>query len=115
MSRRSPAAWLAIALLLTGAIAPAAALTDNDGQPPVCSNVQITTSEDTAKTGQLDCNDPDPFTYSVGADPTNGTVMIFLVHNMLELQQMMQGIGFGGWSAAGDFHKLASAELSAAV
>jgi CubicO group peptidase (beta-lactamase class C family) len=43
------------------------------------------------------------------ADPTDDSVMIFLTHNMLELQQMTRGIGLGAWSAVATFHKLASA------
>jgi CubicO group peptidase (beta-lactamase class C family) len=43
------------------------------------------------------------------ADPTDDSVMIFLTHNMLELQQMARGIGLGAWSAVATFHKLASA------
>jgi CubicO group peptidase (beta-lactamase class C family) len=33
------------------------------------------------------------------ADPTDNSVLIFLTHNMLELQQMASGIGLGVWSA----------------
>jgi CubicO group peptidase (beta-lactamase class C family) len=43
------------------------------------------------------------------ADPTNDTVLIFLAHNMVELPQMMKGIGLGVWSAIADFHNLVSA------
>ena len=43
------------------------------------------------------------------ADPTDNSVLIFLAHNMLELQQMARGIGLGVWSAIGKFHELASA------
>jgi hypothetical protein len=35
--------------------------------------------------------------------------LIFLTHNMLELQQMASGIGLGAWSAIAKFHELASA------
>ena len=42
------------------------------------------------------------------ADPTDNSVLIFLTHNMLELQQMASGIGLGAWSAIAKFHKLAS-------
>ena len=38
------------------------------------------------------------------ADPNDRSVLIFLTHNMLELSQMMRGIGLGAWSAIGDFH-----------
>jgi CubicO group peptidase (beta-lactamase class C family) len=43
------------------------------------------------------------------ADPTDNSVLIFLAHNMLELQQMANGIGLGAWSAITRFHELASA------
>ena len=43
------------------------------------------------------------------ADPTDNAVLIFLTHNMLELQQMASGIGLGAWSAIAKFHELASA------
>jgi len=43
------------------------------------------------------------------ADPTDGSVLIFLAHNMLELHQMASGIGLGAWSAIATFHALASA------
>jgi CubicO group peptidase (beta-lactamase class C family) len=43
------------------------------------------------------------------ADPTDNSVLIFLAHNMLELQQMASGIGLGAWSAIARFHELASA------
>jgi CubicO group peptidase (beta-lactamase class C family) len=43
------------------------------------------------------------------ADPNNGSVLIFLTHNMLELQQMMRGVGLGVWEAIVEFHGLATA------
>jgi CubicO group peptidase (beta-lactamase class C family) len=43
------------------------------------------------------------------ADPTSGTVMIFLVHNVMELEQMAMGIGLGVYGAITEFHGLASA------
>jgi CubicO group peptidase (beta-lactamase class C family) len=43
------------------------------------------------------------------ADPSDNSVLIFLTHNMLELQQMASGIGLGAWSAIAKFHELASA------
>lgn len=43
------------------------------------------------------------------ADPTTGTVMIFLVHNVMELEQMAMGIGLGVYGAITEFHGLASA------
>lgn len=38
------------------------------------------------------------------ADPTTGTVLVFLTHSMVDLQQMVQGIGLGAWSAIAAFH-----------
>jgi CubicO group peptidase (beta-lactamase class C family) len=43
------------------------------------------------------------------ADASDNSVLIFLTHNMLELQQMASGIGLGAWSAIAKFHELASA------
>jgi CubicO group peptidase (beta-lactamase class C family) len=43
------------------------------------------------------------------ADPTNGTVMIFLTHNTFELEQLAQGIGLDVYDAITQFHALASA------
>ena len=43
------------------------------------------------------------------ADPADNSILIFLAHNMLELQQMASGIGLGAWSAIAKFHELASA------
>jgi CubicO group peptidase (beta-lactamase class C family) len=43
------------------------------------------------------------------ADPTDSSVLIFLAHNMVELQQMARGIGLGVWSAIAIFHQIASA------
>ena len=43
------------------------------------------------------------------ADPTTASVLIFLAHNMLELDQMARGIGLGAWCAIGSFHALATA------
>ena len=42
------------------------------------------------------------------ADPTDRSVLIFLTHNMVELSQMVQGIGLGVWSAIADFHTIAT-------
>jgi CubicO group peptidase (beta-lactamase class C family) len=42
------------------------------------------------------------------ADPTDRSVLIFLSHNMLELQQMARGIGLGMWSAIASFHRIAT-------
>jgi hypothetical protein len=43
------------------------------------------------------------------ADPTDGSIFIFLAHNMVELPQMMRGIGLGVWSAITAFHEAATA------
>jgi CubicO group peptidase (beta-lactamase class C family) len=43
------------------------------------------------------------------ADPTDRSVLVFLSHNMVELQQMARGIGLGVWSAIGQFHAVATA------
>ncbi len=43
------------------------------------------------------------------ADPNDGSVLIFLAHSMVELQQMVRGIGLGVWSAIATFHSIASA------
>jgi CubicO group peptidase (beta-lactamase class C family) len=42
------------------------------------------------------------------ADPADGSVLIFLAHNMLELNQMASGIGLGVWSAIASFHGIAT-------
>jgi CubicO group peptidase (beta-lactamase class C family) len=44
------------------------------------------------------------------ADPTDGSVLIFLTHNMLELRQMARGIGLGAWSAIASFHEIATTD-----
>ncbi len=43
------------------------------------------------------------------ADPNDGSVMVFLTHNMLDLEQLMQGIGLGVYAAITDFQQLATA------
>jgi CubicO group peptidase (beta-lactamase class C family) len=43
------------------------------------------------------------------ADPNDGSVLVFLAHNMVELHQMARGIGLGVWSAIATFHEIASA------
>jgi CubicO group peptidase (beta-lactamase class C family) len=43
------------------------------------------------------------------ADPNDGSVLILLTHNMVELHQMMRGIGLGVWDAIVEFHGLATA------
>lgn len=45
------------------------------------------------------------------ADPNDKSVLIFLAHNMVDLDQLAQGIGFGVWDAILQFHGLASAKL----
>jgi len=42
-------------------------------------------------------------------DPNDGSVLIFLAHNMVELHQMARGIGLGVWSAIATFHSVATA------
>ena len=42
------------------------------------------------------------------ADPHDGSVLVFLAHNMVELHQLSRGIGLGAWSAIADFHGLAT-------
>lgn len=43
------------------------------------------------------------------ADPTTGTVMVFLAHNVVDLDQMASGVGLGVFGAITEFHRLASA------
>jgi CubicO group peptidase (beta-lactamase class C family) len=49
------------------------------------------------------------------ADPNDGSVLIFLAHNMVDLAQMAKGIGFGVWGALDAFQIAAYAVQSAAV
>ena len=42
------------------------------------------------------------------ADPAEGTVSIFLAHNMVDLPQMARGIGLGVWAAIDTFSNLVS-------
>jgi hypothetical protein len=42
------------------------------------------------------------------ADPQDGSVLIFLAHNVANLDQMTHGIGLGVWGAIGSFQRLAS-------
>ena len=42
------------------------------------------------------------------ADPNDGSVLIFLTHNMVDLSQMAEGIGLGVWSAIASFHAIAT-------
>ena len=41
------------------------------------------------------------------ADPTDGSVMVFLAHNSFELEQLAMGVGLGVYAAITDFHALA--------
>jgi CubicO group peptidase (beta-lactamase class C family) len=42
------------------------------------------------------------------ADPNDGSVMIFLAHNMVQLDQLADAVGLGVWSAITDFQSIAS-------
>lgn len=42
------------------------------------------------------------------ADPKDNSVLIFLAHNMVDLAQMAEGIGFGVWAAIESFQTLAT-------
>ena len=42
------------------------------------------------------------------ADPNDGSVLIFLAHNMVDLAQMAKGIGLGVWAAIEAFQNLAT-------
>jgi CubicO group peptidase (beta-lactamase class C family) len=42
------------------------------------------------------------------ADPNDGSVMIFLAHNMVQLEQLTNGIGLGVWSAIAEFQSMGS-------
>ncbi len=41
------------------------------------------------------------------ADPTDGSVLVFMSHNMVEQSQLARGIGLAAWSAIATFHDLA--------
>ncbi|MGE0593967.1 MAG: serine hydrolase domain-containing protein [Vicinamibacterales bacterium] len=43
------------------------------------------------------------------ADPTDRSILLLLTHHMVDLHQLMQGIGLGVWSAIVDFHAQATA------
>jgi CubicO group peptidase (beta-lactamase class C family) len=43
------------------------------------------------------------------ADPTDGSVLVFLAHNSFELSQLANGIGLGVYQAITQFHGLATA------
>ena len=38
------------------------------------------------------------------ADPNDGSVLVFMSHNMVELPQLAKGIGLATWSAIATFH-----------
>ncbi len=42
------------------------------------------------------------------ADPTDGAVMVFLAHNLLELERLAMGIGLDVYSAITEVHALAT-------
>ncbi len=41
------------------------------------------------------------------ADPEEGSVLVFLAHNMVDPAQMAKGIGLGVWGAIETFHSMA--------
>jgi CubicO group peptidase (beta-lactamase class C family) len=41
------------------------------------------------------------------ADPTDGSILIFMSHNMVELPQLARGIGLATWTGIATFHSLA--------
>jgi CubicO group peptidase (beta-lactamase class C family) len=43
------------------------------------------------------------------ADPNDGSVLIFLAHNMVELNQLAEGVGLEVWDAITQFQALGSA------
>jgi hypothetical protein len=43
------------------------------------------------------------------ADPNDGSVLIFLAHNIIEFEQFAEGIGFAVYGAITQFQALASA------
>ena len=43
------------------------------------------------------------------ADPNDDSVLVFLAHNMVGLDQMARGIGLGVWSTIATFHEAAIA------
>ena len=46
------------------------------------------------------------------ADPQDGSVLLFLAHNMVDLTQMAKGIGLGVWAAIELFQRQAMAECT---
>jgi CubicO group peptidase (beta-lactamase class C family) len=47
-------------------------------------------------------------------DPTEGSVLIFLAHNMVDVEQMARGVGLGVWAALETFQTLAAARTASA-
>ncbi|MBY5161491.1 serine hydrolase domain-containing protein [Salsipaludibacter albus] len=47
------------------------------------------------------------------ADPDDRSVMVLLTHNMVTLDQLSQGVGFGAWDAITRFQSVGSAMLAA--
>lgn len=45
------------------------------------------------------------------ADPNDGSVLIFLAHNMVGMDQMARGIGLGVWSTIAAFHAVATLQV----
>ena len=43
------------------------------------------------------------------ADPTDGSVLVFMAHSMADLPLMARGLGLGVWSAIAEFHSVATA------
>jgi CubicO group peptidase (beta-lactamase class C family) len=41
------------------------------------------------------------------ADPNDGSVLVFMSHNMVELSQLAKGIGMATWGAIATFHACA--------
>ncbi len=74
MSRRRPAAWLAIALLLTGAIAPATVVAAS----PECPDDSVTIDEDGSASGNLACTDGDgdSLTYALETGASDGQATV---------------------------------------
>ncbi|HSS36562.1 MAG TPA: cadherin-like domain-containing protein, partial [Patescibacteria group bacterium] len=74
MSRRRPAAWLAIALLLTGAIAPASVVAAS----PECPNDSVSIDEDGSASGNLACTDADgdSLTYALETGAGDGQATV---------------------------------------
>jgi CubicO group peptidase (beta-lactamase class C family) len=48
------------------------------------------------------------------ADPNDNSVMIFLAHNMVRLDQLMKGVGLGVYAAIEQFQELASVGAASA-